>query len=100
MRPWSILWRATQPDVMHYYDILLFRWINGWSSDWAPFYDFLSEATKMRWVQLVLAALVIFFLFKGGAARVVTLLSIGAIIVANFICDLFKNNMPFGRPCV
>jgi undecaprenyl-diphosphatase len=85
---------------MHYQDILVLRWINGWSNDWAPFYDFLSEATKMRWVQVVLIILILCFLFKGGAARVVTLLSLGAIVLANFICDLFKNHMPLGRPCV
>ena len=38
---------------MHGVDVAVFRWINGWTNDVAPFFDFLSEGNKIRWVQVV-----------------------------------------------
>jgi len=81
-------------------DVALFHWINGWSDGCAPFYDFLSEATKNHWVQLVLGAFIVFLLVRGFTTRVAALISIAAIAIANGICDLLKNYWPVPRPCV
>ncbi len=84
---------------MHGADVALFRWINGWSNTPAPFYDFLSEANKTLWVQIVLALFLIFLLWKGPTTRVAALLSVASIVAANGICDLLKHHVPMDRPC-
>lgn len=78
----------------------LFHWINGWSNSYAPFYDFLSEATKWIWVRIALGLIAIALIAAGPQTRKAAFLSLAGFLLANFITDQFKNYLPLLRPCV
>lgn len=80
-------------------DVSLFHWINGWSNAYAPFFDFLSEGSKMWPVRIGLGILFIAMITAGIRTRRPALLAILAFPLANFICDLLKNNLQMARPC-
>jgi len=80
-------------------DIGLFRWINEWPDAFAPFFVFLSEATKMP-VGKVLFGVVGLVLLIHPKTRGATILAILALILANLTCDALKAGFQMLRPCV
>jgi undecaprenyl-diphosphatase len=80
-------------------DISIFHWINDWPSGFAPFFIFLSEATKELWVKLALALLFLGLVANRGT-RVPAITAILAFPLANGITDVLKHSFHVLRPCV
>lgn len=60
---------------------------------------FFSEATQYLWFRIVLGLLVIGLILLGGKARQAAIFALLGFLLANELCDLFKNFIPLARPC-
>ncbi len=76
----------------------LFRWVNGWPSEMAPFWRFWSEATQRSEVRALLIALVVGMVARGPRSRWAILLAMLSWPLANFLCDLWKYGLQGPRP--
>lgn len=76
----------------------LFRSINGWPDNQAPFWKFLSEATNYGWFKALLLLLVIVMVTRGGRGRKAALCALIAFPLANGLTDLWKNLGQMPRP--
>lgn len=85
---------------MHGVDVAIFRWINGWTDDMAPFFGFLSEGNKMLGVKIAALLLIIIFLAAGKQTRKAAILAIISVALANTLTNLLKDGFPMARPCV
>ena len=83
---------------MHGVDVAVFRWINGWSNNWAPFYDFLSEGNKNLYFQIAAGVLLIAMLVAGKETRKAALLAICAVVLSNTLTDFLKHSFFVLRP--
>ena len=85
---------------MHAADVAVFRWINGWSNDVAPFFDFLSEANK-NWVfRIAIAVLLIWMLAANKQTRKAAIFAVCAVVLSNSLTDLLKHSFYSMRPSV
>src|SRR5436305_862638 len=84
---------------MHGVDVAVFRWINGWTNDVAPFFDFLSEGNKIRWVQVVFGLMLLTFLIGGKETRKAAILLLISVGLSNVVSDGFKHAFDVLRPC-
>jgi undecaprenyl-diphosphatase len=81
-------------------DEALFRWINGWPESWKPFFWFLSEATKLDWVRVVLALFVLGLLLASPRTRTAAVIALLAWGLANGFTEALKNGFQMARPSV
>jgi undecaprenyl-diphosphatase len=81
-------------------DVALFRWINGWPEGWKPLFWFLSEATKLDWVRVVLGLMVLGMLLASPKTRWAAILALLAWGLANGFTEALKNGFQMARPCV
>lgn len=77
-----------------------FHWINGWSNAYAPFYDFLSEGTKILSIRLALALLFLILIAAGPQTRRAAIFAVLGFLLANTFTEVFKHLLPMPRPCV
>lgn len=85
---------------MHGVDEAIFRWINGWPEGLKQIFYFFSEGNKMGGVRLLLVAIVLGMLLRGGKARIAILCALVAWPIANLITDVLKSGLQMQRPCV
>lgn len=81
-------------------DEALFRWINGWPDAVAPFFVFMSEATKTSVGKVLFAILALAFLVRSNETRKALFLGVAALGLANTITNVLKEGLPDLRPCV
>jgi undecaprenyl-diphosphatase len=79
-------------------DRALFRWINNWPDAFEPFFIFISEATRVTWVRIFLALLVIALLWINRQTRKVVLLALLAWPLANEFTEGMKKGFMMPRP--
>lgn len=77
----------------------LFHWINGWTDSVAPFFTFLSEASKTTPGRILLVSLAV-VLLVWKRTRKATVLALVAWPLANEFSEGFKTAIPMLRPCV
>ncbi len=79
-------------------NLRLFRAINGWPQEWAPFWRFFSEAANQVWFKIAVLVLVVCMVARGGRARRTVIQALIAFPLANGFTDLFKHLLPEHRP--
>ncbi len=85
---------------MHDLDIRIFHWINGWSSQWDPFYVFFSEGTKGLAMRIGIGAILMLLIAAGPTTRRAALITIASVALANTFSDGLKHLFHMLRPCV
>ncbi len=78
-------------------DLAIFRWINSWPQSQAPFWVFLTEATK-RPSGLILLGLISLVLLSLKSTRLSTIVALLSWPVANAMTDILKATIHFQRP--
>jgi undecaprenyl-diphosphatase len=81
-------------------DRAIFYAINRWPESQSGFWVFFSEATKNPVTRILLVVLVVVLCLSGKATRKATLIALAAWPLADAFSGLFKNVIPFDRPCV
>jgi undecaprenyl-diphosphatase len=76
----------------------VFRFINGWSDEYAPFWRFFSEAANQLWFKIAVLILVVAMVVRGLRSRRTVLQALIAWPIANGMTDLFKHFLPEPRP--
>lgn len=78
-------------------DTALFQAINGWPDGIAPFFVFLSDATKL-WAGRIPLLLLTGYLIYRKDTRLPTICALVAVVLANELTDLLKGLYPMPRP--
>ena len=78
-------------------DTALFQAINGWPDGIAPFFVFLSDATKL-WAGRIPLLLLAGYLIYRKDTRLPTICALVAVFLANELTDLLKDMYPMARP--
>jgi undecaprenyl-diphosphatase len=81
-------------------DLQLFRWINGWPEEFAPFFYFWSESNKWLWMRLLLLGIILALLCFRGRPRTAGWVAVLSFLVANELTDSLKFIFKALRPCV
>lgn len=84
---------------MRHFDQSVFHWINHWPDAFAPFFYFMSEATKILPGRLLLLAVLV-ALIANKKTRAITIVAVLSWPIANGVTDLFKAYLPMARPSV
>ncbi len=79
-------------------DLTLFRAINGWPDSLAPVMRTLSTAHEGWPFRIVMLAIVIAMICKGGMFRRAAILALVAFPITDFLCTTAKKTFPMHRP--
>ncbi|RYG25922.1 phosphatase PAP2 family protein [bacterium] len=79
-------------------DLALFRAINGWSESLAPLMRYLSTAHDGLPFRVLMLAIVMAMIWRGGAFRRAAVLALVAFPIADFLCNTAKKLFPMHRP--
>ncbi|MBS1710140.1 MAG: phosphatase PAP2 family protein [Armatimonadetes bacterium] len=84
---------------MRPFDLVLFRWVNGWPDAFNPLFYSLSEGNKWWPVRIALLAFLAYCLWK-PKLRTPAVVALMAWPLANELCDVLKNVFQMPRPSV
>lgn len=79
-------------------DVTVFKWINGWPDDTAPFWIFITNAIK-RTDGLILLGIITVALLVWGKSRKATVIALLSWPLSDAVTNVLKYMWKWSRPC-